>query len=159
VLRDFRIVFPQLRARLHVVRLHHAPCRSEIHHAVDDDRCRFLTALGVDVRVPRESERLHVRVVHLIERTEALLAIAAPGREPRAGLVVSDESRSIDGARAEIRGYCRFLFLATARSEHRNRDERNNPRKNSVSHVSFSAIKTWCPLCPYASFAFTPTPF
>ena len=57
--------------------------RGHVQHAVDDQRRRFLAALGVEIEVPRELQVADVAaLIDLRERAEALLVVGAAVREP-----------------------------------------------------------------------------
>ena len=57
---DLRIVVPEQLAGRGVERPHLAPGAGRVHHAVDDERRRFLPAHRVEIERPREPERAHV---------------------------------------------------------------------------------------------------
>ncbi len=78
----FGVVLPQLPAGARVDRVGDAPRSGRIHHAVDDERCRFEAALRCGLELPGESELRDVLVVDLIERAEALLVVVAAVRQP-----------------------------------------------------------------------------
>ncbi len=84
---DLRIEAPLLFAGARIEREHFAPCRSDIHRAVDDQRCSFLAALGVEIEIPRELQVLHVALVDRRQRAEALLVVSAAVREPVGAIV------------------------------------------------------------------------
>ena len=94
---DLGVVLPEPLTGGGVDRVHFAPRRGEEHHAVDDDRRRFMTAIAAGVVVPRQAQLAHVLIVDLIERREALLAVGASVREPVAGFAVGGgDARAVD---------------------------------------------------------------
>jgi hypothetical protein len=82
-----RIEAPLLFAGARVERKYFAPCRSDVHRAVDDQRRRLLAALGVEIEIPRELQVLHVALVDRRQRAEALLVVCAAVREPVGAIV------------------------------------------------------------------------
>lgn len=60
---------------------------SDVHRAVDDQRCRFLPALRVEIEVPRELQILDGVRIDRRERAETLLVIGAAVREPVSAIV------------------------------------------------------------------------
>ena len=91
------IVGPQQRAGLGVVRLDHAPRRRDVQHAVDDERRRLLTAVGVEVGVPGEPKLLHVVGGNPGQRAEALFAIGSAVGHPVMWLGIRRaDSRCVD---------------------------------------------------------------
>ncbi len=93
-----------------------------IHHAVDDDRRRFMPRVVPVFQRPREPELADVLVVDLIERREALLGVGAAVFEPVARLLVGvDDALRIDGHRL-------FANLVGARICRRSRSGRRRCR-------------------------------
>ena len=86
--RHFRIVGPDELAGRGVVRLDHAPRGRDVHHAIDDERRRLLSTIGVEVRIPREAELLRIVRRYLGQRTEALLAVGSPVAQPIRGVAI-----------------------------------------------------------------------
>ena len=80
--RHLGVVLPQQCAGLRVEGVDHAPGAGHVKAAVDHDRGGFHAAVGGEVEGPREPQPAHVRGVDAIERTEALLGIAAPVAQP-----------------------------------------------------------------------------
>src|SRR5208282_415345 len=80
--RNFWIVRPQASARCGVQRKHLAPCGGKVHHAIDDDGSSFLSPVGIEIEVPRQTEPGSIVAVDLLQRTKALLAIRASVGQP-----------------------------------------------------------------------------
>ena len=83
--RHHRIVLPQWCAGFGVECIDLAPRRADIHHAVDHQRCGFVTAafLG-EIAVPGQAQLADVVGRDLRQRAVALLAVIAAVRRPLA---------------------------------------------------------------------------
>lgn len=75
--RDLGIVGPQQRTTLGVERLNQTPGRRDVHHPIDDERCRLLPPLGIQIRVPGEPELPGVTGSNPVQRTESLFAVGS----------------------------------------------------------------------------------
>jgi hypothetical protein len=73
---------PQFAPAASVERKYFAPRRSHIHRAVDHDGRRFLAARGVEVEEPGEFQLFDVAGVQPRQRTESLLVVGTPMRQP-----------------------------------------------------------------------------
>ncbi len=82
VARDLRIEAPFLLAGPCIDGEGLAPCRGEIHRAVDHERRRFLAAAGVEIEVPGQTQVLHVLLIDLRHRAVALLVVGATVCQP-----------------------------------------------------------------------------
>ena len=82
------VVMPQQRPALRVEGVDHAPGAGHVQAAVDHDRCGLHAAVGGEVEEPCEPQPAHVCGVDAIERTEALLGIAAPVAQPVVRLAI-----------------------------------------------------------------------
>jgi hypothetical protein len=86
--RHLGIVFPLQRTGRRVHRAHDAPLQGHVHHAVDDERCGFLAAVGIEVHPPGGTQAADGVGIDLRQRTEALLLVIAPMAHPVARLGV-----------------------------------------------------------------------
>jgi hypothetical protein len=73
--RHLRIVGPEQLAGRGVVGLDQAPRGRHVHDAVDDQRRRLLSTIGVEVGKPGKAELLRIVRRDLCQRAEALLAV------------------------------------------------------------------------------------
>src|SRR5690606_15578747 len=95
--RNFGIELPQQLARARVDRLYFAPCACGVHLAIDDQRRRFLAAMGVQIERPRESQLSNVLGRDGRERRETLFGIGAAMSQPVAGILLGlDDASGID---------------------------------------------------------------
>ena len=96
--RNLRIELPQQPTARRIESLDLGPRARREKLAIDGQRCRFLSAIGIEVIGPGQPQLAHIIAVYLIERTEPRLIIAAPGRKPVLRLSIR-----IDDARAKAR--------------------------------------------------------
>ena len=90
-----------------------APGGDVVEHAIDDQRRGHHAAIGVQVGKPGEPQALHVLVVDLLERAEALFVPGAAVGHPLPGVLVGVfHARAVDGGRLAGRpggrGSCRY---------------------------------------------------
>jgi hypothetical protein len=83
------IIRPEKRTSFGVVRFDHAPRSRDVQHAVDNERCRFLTAVGVKVGIPDKTKLFGVVGRYPGQRAEPLLTIRAAVGHPVGGILVS----------------------------------------------------------------------
>jgi len=76
------IVRPLEPAAACIISFDQAPGGRHVQHPVDDQRRRFLGAVGVEIGKPRKAELLRVFVVDAHERAVALLAVGASVGKP-----------------------------------------------------------------------------
>jgi len=62
--------------------LHLAPGTGRVQDAIDDDGRRFLPTVGIEIRIPGETEFTDVRFVDLLQRTKSLLRTGTPMGKP-----------------------------------------------------------------------------
>ena len=98
--RYLRVIGPQLLATGGIEREQLAPCRGHVHHAVNDQRCRFLRAVrGVQIDAPGQTQLPDIGVIHLLQRREALLAVGAAVAHPVGRVLVGGrQAGGIDGS-------------------------------------------------------------
>ena len=82
------IIRPEKRTSLGVVRFDHAPRSRDVQDAVDNERCRFLTAVGVELGVPGETELFRVVGRYPRQRTEPLLTVGPAISHPVGRILV-----------------------------------------------------------------------
>ena len=110
--RYLRVVSPQLLAARGIKGEQLAPRSGHIHHAVDDERRRFLRAvLGIQVHAPGQAQLPNVGVIHLFQRREALFAVSAAIAHPVGSVGIgSRKACRIDGSGLETGDKWRIHF-------------------------------------------------
>ncbi len=138
LLRHLGIPGPDLRPGARVDRVHHAPGRRGVHHAVDHQRSRLEAAGGIRRKLPRQLQLGDVLVVDLVERAEALLVGTAVVGDPLADLgmlqaLVVDLARRFSDTIGADRGGS-VCGPQGRRSERRRRDRRKKREQNRCFH-------------------------
>ncbi len=80
--RNLWVERPDARASCGIHGKHFAPRGRKVHHAIDNQRRRFLPAVGIEIDIPGQPESIHSLVIDLFERAEALLAVRASIGKP-----------------------------------------------------------------------------
>ncbi len=96
--RHLRVIAPELFASSGVQRIDDAPGTRDVHAAIDDDRRCLHAAPCRHVEIPGESQSVDILLVDLCQRTEALLVIGAPMRQP-VGRVGISSNQALGGDR------------------------------------------------------------